>query len=281
MKKIYKVLKNSCLVVMALFLTVSMNAQDHHDEPYSIENYLATLDLNDKACFLNGANNSWTMKPSQLNTQFPDEINPQMLNQQALPGLNEVLTMEMQDLQSDYLYQWDNVLGQAQEWKGVVGRGTLSTDSRFFEDAIKFVRVTRIDNENFGDSYQIHYAWYVNGINEPVLDVTHLVKLVGNTRLVLKKVVNNIPRIPSESMLTLSPNPAKDNVKISLEGGFGQNTKIKILTITGIMLQEVSGQEYNSKEMMIDLKGFKVGAYFVEVYKNNRKLETKTLIVKK
>ncbi|NQY07281.1 MAG: T9SS type A sorting domain-containing protein [Flavobacteriaceae bacterium] len=268
--------------MMTLFLTVNVNAQDHnHDEPYSIENYLATLELNDKACFLNGANNSWTIKPSLLNTQFPDEINPQMLNQQALPGLSEVLTMEIQDLQSDYLYQWDDVLGQAQEWKGVVGRGTLSTDSRFFEDAIKFVRITRIDNENFGDSYQIHYAWYVNGINEPALDVTHLVKLVVNTRLVLKKVVNNIPRIPSESMLTLYPNPAKDKVKIFLEGDFDQNTKIKILTITGTVLQEVSGQEYSSKEMMIDLKGFKVGAYFVEVYKNNRKLGTKTLIVKK
>jgi len=78
----------------------------------------------------------------------------------------------------------------------------------------------------------------------------------------------------STGLLLLHPNPAKDQVKVTLSSGFNANTHVFVTDIMGKM-HEVAQQQLNDYEVSIQLNEMSKGVYFVVIEENGERITRK------
>ncbi len=88
-------------------------------------------------------------------------------------------------------------------------------------------------------------------------------------------------QIESENTVSISPNPAKDFVKISVDVNQAKNTEIKIYDVSGKLVYHKNVKMNNgSNEFTLDLSSLKTGFYTVDIL-NEGSVKTRKLIITK
>lgn len=80
--------------------------------------------------------------------------------------------------------------------------------------------------------------------------------------------------------LNISPNPASDNVNISLNIGKCKHTQIEIFAIDGKWLQTIPLENNSSSSVNVNLESYENGIYLIKIISDNFSL-TKKLIIRK
>ena len=75
---------------------------------------------------------------------------------------------------------------------------------------------------------------------------------------------------------TVYPSPATDYITISSDESDNRRIDIKILSIDGTLIKELSNISSNKK---IDLSGVREGTYFLSFYKTNQLVETRKFLI--
>ena len=79
-------------------------------------------------------------------------------------------------------------------------------------------------------------------------------------------------------MISVYPNPAKDIVKLSVDGH--NMSSVRIYNCLGMLVEEItSGAQYATDEIEINVSDYKSGIYFINVYDNKGNVATKKISV--
>jgi hypothetical protein len=102
----------------------------------------------------------------------------------------------------------------------------------------------------------------------------------GNKRFELRfKAIPQLPMVPIASFaIRLSPNPAKDRVKLSFSNAQQANTTITITNAVGSILQTIDAGYVQQGEINVSTKSFAKGTYYVTLY-NGTERKTEKLQV--
>ncbi len=269
-------------VIAFLLVCGLMNAQNENNAESSITNeqYITSLSVNDKACFINGIDKAWHIKPNELATAYPEEIHPEAIPNATLPSFQELTIMPFQEIELLSLYDWEALIGDNDVWEGYIGKGKLKLGNQILDGILKYMRITRFPSVTSDKVYQVYYAWYTSELNSPIVEIEHLVLLNGNMEVTEKKIVNRLKELSKFSNIKLSPNPAENHVNISLIRPLKEKARVKIVTLSGIILREV---EFNKEKqnLSLDVKVLKSGFYIIEVYEGDIKRGTKNLIIER
>jgi hypothetical protein len=269
-------------IIAFLLVCGLMNAQNENnsESPVSYEQYFENLSTNDKACFVNGVDKAWHVIPNELATGYPEEIHPEAIPNATLPSFQQLTAMPLQEVALPSIYDWEAVIGDNDVWEGYVGNGKLKLGNHLLDGILKYMRITKFPSVTSDKVYQVYYAWYTSELNKPIVEIEHLVLLNGNMEVTEKKIVNRLKEISKSSYMKLSPNPAEDHVNISLINPLKEKAKVKIITLSGVILREV---EFNKEKQnfSLDVKALKSGFYIIEIYEGDIKRGTKNLIVKR
>lgn len=149
------------------------------------------------------------------------------------------------------------------------------------QDTISFAVYDRwalIDTLYFEDSllnpglYNFEYSTDGSGIYIAALKINgdyfskHITKINNSTSIKIKEETESI---------SISPNPAKQYVKIEFPDETVRN--IKILNAAGKLVKQI--QENKEKSIIVNIEGYAKGVYFIS-FNNKEKQTTKTLIIK-
>ncbi len=77
------------------------------------------------------------------------------------------------------------------------------------------------------------------------------------------------------------PNPAKDNILLSLNGNDLKNANIIITNIIGNKKLEVENVDLSKKAYTIDISSLANGIYFCHLYENEKPIKTVKFIISK
>ena len=79
-------------------------------------------------------------------------------------------------------------------------------------------------------------------------------------------------------MISVYPNPAKDIVKLSVDGH--NMSSVRVYNCLGMLVEEItSGAQYATDEIEINVSDYKSGIYFINVYDNKGNVATKKISV--
>ncbi|MEY4875390.1 MAG: hypothetical protein RL708_539 [Bacteroidota bacterium] len=107
-------------------------------------------------------------------------------------------------------------------------------------------------------------------------------RIASNNSTELTQIISEEHQNESELLLIITPNPAKDLVKLSYEiTELEANVKLKLLDINGQLIKEMILDKPQLKgEVNLDLSELNSGAYFIS-FQSNKQTYTKKLVVQK
>lgn len=134
-------------------------------------------------------------------------------------------------------------------------------DTLYFEDSLLTPGV-----------YNFEYSTEINANYIAALKINgeyfskHITKINNSTSIKIKEETESI---------SISPNPAKQYVKIEFPDETARN--IKILNASGKLVKQI--QENKEKSLSLNIEGYAIGIYYISI-NNGDKQTTKTLVIK-
>lgn len=199
-----------------------------------------------------------TNYPVVYNTNLTTTAADFVTNNAAAILSNEGLTVVNNGID---LYFTGTLPSQPIELVNIVQSGSLAVLKLLYPNELK----PRITPDPLVAGYG-HYRYYLTDVNTW--------ENADSVDLILGYVLN-VNNLKQNSSLSISPNPADDNVNINI--GTMENASIKVLDVLGnvIMTESMSSGTKN-----LDVSGFKNGVYFVIVEANGVKPVNRKLIVR-
>lgn len=85
-------------------------------------------------------------------------------------------------------------------------------------------------------------------------------------------------------LLTIYPNPARDQFKLTFNGNSAKNYEVKVTNAIGKVVKTIPAEELKnavSNNLVIDVTALPAGLYFYNLWNNDKMVETRRLIIQK
>lgn len=125
------------------------------------------------------------------------------------------------------------------------------------------------------------YKWWVNGHHAPVMQVT-AESLLSTFRWIDSPVNVGISQYSQEQTISISPNPASGQVRLSINSIKSSSVSVQICNITGQVIGELykgnCTQGNNTVHLNIDKNKYPPGMYFLNIDFDSHRLTRKLII---